>query len=230
MAANASAAIPVRRHRRGAALGRPRPVRQRASSDPGEGGAGERDHEGQHRRAADRRPALGRQPGLAHRQPAPREAAPGPAVPERLGGNPPARHRERPPAQVEQQPLGDGEHREDERRGDGERDPGVPGQVDDPGEQREEEGEAEDEADGERGAQRPAGQGDDEQRGADDGERPDTRPAGTRRRAAGRRPARRAAPSAAAAAATGSRAAPRPGRQMPRRWSPWRPVRRPAVQ
>ncbi len=128
VAAKATAAIPVRRHRVRAVAA------QCGQQHPGERGAGKRDHEGEHRRAADRRPALSGQPGLAHREPAPGEAAPGPAVPERLGGHPPAGHRDRPPAQVEQQPLGDGEHREDERRGDGERDPGEPGQVDDPGE------------------------------------------------------------------------------------------------
>ena len=122
----------------------------RAEHQPGQAAAGEGDQEGQERRPADRDPPYCRCRRLAHDQPSPREALPWPPIAHRLGCDPPARHRERPGAQPQQQPLPEGEHREDHRLGHGERDPDVPGEIDQPGQQREEERQAEDGAGGQR--------------------------------------------------------------------------------
>ena len=144
----------------------------RDEQGPGQGGAGQRHQEAQQRRAADRGPWCGRCARLAHRQPAPGERVRPPAA-QRLGAHPPARHRQRPGAQVEQQPLAHGEYREDHRLGDRQREPRVPGHVDQPGQQRDEEGQPEHQAGQQRGAQAAPPQRHGQQRRAGRGERPD---------------------------------------------------------
>ncbi len=109
---------------------------------------------------------------LAHRQPAPRERVRPPAA-QRLGADPPARHRQRPGAQVEQQPLAHGEQREDHCLGDREGEPCVPRHVDQPGQQRDEEGQPEHQPGQQRGAQAAPPQRHGQQRRTGRGERPD---------------------------------------------------------
>ena len=106
---------------------------RRAKHQPRQASRGQSDKEGQERRAADGNPADRRCRRLAHDQPTPREALPWPPISQCLGQHPPARHRKRPGAQPQQQPLPDGEHGEDDGLGDGQRGPDVPGHVDEPG-------------------------------------------------------------------------------------------------
>ena len=138
---------------------------------PGERAAGEREQEGEQRRPADGGPGRGRRARLAHGQPAPRERV-RPPVAQRLGGDPPPRHGHRPGPQRQQHPLAHGEQGEDDRLGDGQRGPGVPGQVDQPGQQRNEQREPEQQPDREAGPQAPALQRQHEQRRAERGQRP----------------------------------------------------------
>ena len=129
---------------------------------PRDHGAGQGEQEAEQRRAAHRDPAHVGRDRLAHREPAPGERV-RPSVPHRLDGHPPARHRGGPVGQAEQQPLADGEHREDDRQRSGQRGPRVPGLVDQPGQQGHEQREAERQPAPERAPQAPPGQRDDEQ-------------------------------------------------------------------
>ena len=152
----------------------------RGHQQPGQRGPGQGHQERQQRRAADRHPADRRRLGLAHGQPAPGEGV-GPPVAEGLRADPPARDEHRPGWQPQHQPLADREHREDHGLGDGEGGPRVPGEVDQPGDQRDEERQAEAEPDqrtsraGSAATARP--------RAA-----PGRRPRAARSRSAGRRP------------------------------------------
>src|SRR5215472_6608630 len=138
---------------------------------PREHGAGQGDQEGQQRHPAERDPADVRRDRLAHRQPAPGKGV-RPPVPHPLDQDPPARHRDRPVPQAQQQPLADGEHREDDRLGPGQRGPRVPGLVDQPGQQGHELRQAECQRAAERRPQAPPGQRDHEQRGPEHRQRP----------------------------------------------------------
>ena len=126
----ASASVASTARRRGAALvaGPGRRVR----TSPGEGGAEERDGERQHRGAADRRPALVGAvawliASLPHGKPPHGQrslnASSATHQPATASGQ---------PGKLSSRRWAIAEHREDDRRGDGERDPGEPGDVDAP--------------------------------------------------------------------------------------------------
>ena len=176
----------------------PRPPAARAEQRqqrPGQHGAGQRDQEAQQRHAADRDPADVRSHGLAHAQPAPGERV-RPAVPQRLGRHPPARHRGRPERQLQQQPLGDAKQGEDQRLGPGQPGPRVPGHIDQPGQQRHEQRQAEHQAAAERRPQAPPGQRDHQAARAPARPAATGPAAGTRRRPPARPRATAAGPSA----------------------------------
>jgi hypothetical protein len=92
---------------------------------------------------------------------------------EGLNTDPPAADRHRPPGQAQHQPLPDREQAEDYRLGDRKRGPRIPGHVDQPGQQRNEERQAECEPDQEGAAQAPAPERNHEQRRRNHSERPD---------------------------------------------------------
>ena len=173
----------------------------RAEQQPGQAGAGEGDQEGQERRSADGHPVRGGRRRLAHHQPSPREAPQG----QRSRTASAATHQpataDRPGPQPQQQPLPGVEHREDHGFRDGQRGPDVPGHVDQPGQQREEERQAEDGARGERGPQPLPPQRQHEQRGTARPPAARCRLAGTPQRAPARLSARPAGPAGQAARA-----------------------------
>ncbi len=110
-------------------------------------------------------------PAVAHRQPAPGKGV-RPPVPHCLGGYPPARHRHRPGPQPQQQALAHSEHGETHHLGDREGRPDIPGDIDKPGNQRNEKCGAEREPDDQACPQAPAPQRHGEQRRPADSQRP----------------------------------------------------------
>ena len=164
--------------------------------------------------------------GLAHGQPAPGEGE-GPPVPQGLGGHPPGRHRGRPAGQLEQQPLAQAQEGEDDRLGQGQRGPRVPGHVDQPGQQRHEQGHAEGQAAAERAPQAAPGQRDDQQPRPGRRQRPgaDRRERGEQRQAA--RGAEQQRPARAEPAERPGAPGPRPGSERglgDHDWQPNRPI------
>ena len=131
-----SARVKIVRNGTRASSSAPGPLR-RPEQQPGQARSGQGQQEGQQRGTADRGPARGRRTGLAHRQPAPRKGV-RPPVPHCLGAHPPARHRCRPGPQPQQQALAHGEHGETppSRRPRGP--PRRTGDIDKPGNQRNE--------------------------------------------------------------------------------------------
>ena len=203
----------------------------RDEQGPGQGGPGQRHQEAQQRRPADRGPRRGRRARLAHRQPAPRERVRPPAA-QRLGAHPPARHRQRPGAQVKQQPLAHGEQREDHRLGDREREPCVPRHVEQPGQQRDEEGQPEHQPGQQRGAQAAPPQRHGQQRRAGRGERPDPdrREGGRQGQSAGQRDGQRPGQAQARGGGARRRLVDRPGLRPGLRGQSCRPGPRPGFR
>ncbi len=145
----------------------------RGEQQPGQRGPGQRHEERQQRGTAVRDPADRGSLRLAHGQSAPGKGI-GPPVTEGLYGNPPASDGDRPGPQAQHQPLAKREHCEDHSLGDRQGGPRVPGDVDQPGQQRNEERQAEPEPDGEGTAQAPPPERDGEQRRPGRCERPET--------------------------------------------------------